>query len=174
MRGLSRHAVARYRRRPRMRFTWRADGPAPVCVRKSAPHSGAATQTGLHPGRFRRQRPVALQFGIRPVPKASLHAGRRLFGNQESRKEMAPVSSLFLMFLISLFNPYGAVSISIAIFLSPNSKPKTQNPKLLTFLVGYSIALSRLKPACPKSLSSRSQEIIWKSGREWPLSPLFS
>jgi len=58
---------------------------------------------------------------------------------------MAPVSSLFLMFLISLFNPYGAVSISIAIFLSPNSKPKTQNPKLLTFLVGYSIALSRFK-----------------------------
>ena len=34
---------------------------------------------------------------------------------------MAPVSSLFLMFLISLFNPYGAVSISIAIssLLSP-------------------------------------------------------
>ena len=56
---------------------------------------------------------------------------------------MAPVSSLFLMFLISLFNPYGAVSISIAIsiFLDPNSKLKTQN----FFLVGYSIALSRLK-----------------------------
>ena len=43
---------------------------------------------------------------------------------------MAPVSSLFLMFLISLFNPHGAVSISIAISLSPNSKLKTQNPKL--------------------------------------------
>ena len=43
---------------------------------------------------------------------------------------MAPVSSLFLMFLISLFNPHGVVSISIAISLSPNSKLKTQNPKL--------------------------------------------
>ena len=40
---------------------------------------------------------------------------------------MAPASSLFLMFLISLFNPYGAVSISIAISISPspNSKLKT-------------------------------------------------
>ena len=43
---------------------------------------------------------------------------------------MAPVSSLFLTFLISLFNLNGAVSISIAISLSPNSKLKTQNPKL--------------------------------------------
>ena len=39
---------------------------------------------------------------------------------------MATVFSLFLMFLISLFNPYGAVSISIAIslsLLSPISYP---------------------------------------------------
>ena len=38
---------------------------------------------------------------------------------------MAPASSLFLMFLISSFNPHGAVSISIAISLSPNPKLKT-------------------------------------------------
>ena len=49
------------------------------------------------------------------------------------------------MFLISLFNPYGAGSILIAISLSPNSKLKTQNSKLLPMLdIGYSIALSRL------------------------------
>ena len=94
MRGQSRHAVARYRRRPRMRAEKRAaqrrgytrgkrvptggrTAPAAGCVRKSAPHSGAATQTGLHPGRFRRRRPVALQFGNLPVPKAHLHSGRR-------------------------------------------------------------------------------------------------
>ena len=67
---------------------------------------------------------------------------------------MATVSSLFLMFLISLFNPYGAVSISIAISLSPNSKLKTQNSKLLlspisyplVLELGYSIALSWFTP----------------------------
>ena len=56
---------------------------------------------------------------------------------------MAPVSSLFLMFLISLFNLYGAFSISIAIFPSPNSKPKTsdlpcqESDEYWEFLVGY-------------------------------------
>ena len=56
---------------------------------------------------------------------------------------MVPVSSLFLMFLISLFNPYGAVSISIAISLSPNSKPKTsdlpsqESDEYWEFLFGY-------------------------------------
>mgnify|MGYP003587140335 CR=1 FL=1 len=52
---------------------------------------------------------------------------------------MAPVSfsSLFLMFLISLFNLYGAVSISIAISIppEPNSKLKIQNSKLLPLQV---------------------------------------
>jgi len=37
------------------------------------------------------------------------------------------------MFLISLFNPYEAVSLSIAISLSPNSKLKTQNSKPLPY-----------------------------------------
>jgi len=72
---------------------------------------------------------------------------------------MAPVSSLFLTFLISLFNLNGAVSISIAISLSPNSKLKTQNPKLsplpyplypIPSSSDIRLLFSRLKPACPK------------------------
>ena len=32
--------------------------------------------------------------------------------------------------------------------------------------IGYSIALSKLKPACPKSPASRRRETIWKSGKQ--------
>ena len=57
---------------------------------------------------------------------------------------MAPVSSLFLKFLISLFNPYGAVSISIAISISPSPNSKLKTSPLYpipSFLVLVLVAL---------------------------------